>query len=704
MSGSTSQASSQTDTQKFVDFLERYYKEELSQLVQKYPREKRSLHVDYDELYRFDDQLAYSYLENPSGSREQIEDALGQTAAATSTEDELEAAHVRLSGGPSIEISNLRADDTNDLVSFSGVVAERSEPFPEVSRGVFECVRCGGITAIKQHRRKIVEPHQCQSCEKAGPFNLDLESSTVKDVQLLIVQENPEGLRGGEEPSNMTVRLEDDLTGRVLPGQKVSVSGELCLYDPSEAGDVRLEQYISCHDIAVDDETFDEMEITDSEEETIVAKSEESDIYDQMVDSVAPAIHGHEDLKEAIVLQMFSGVEKHLPDGSRIRGDIHVLAVGDPGTGKSQILQHIREIAPRAIYSQGKGSSSAGLTASCVKGDLEDEGWTVKAGTLVMADRGVAAVDELDKMDDSDRSALHQGLEQGEVTISKAGINTTLKSRCALLAAANPKYGRFDRYESIAEQIDLEPALISRFDLIFTVTDEPDAESDKRLAEHILQSNYAGELNTRTTESGHSEKIVSSDDEIVERESSNVVPEIDPELLRKYVAYSKQRCVPKIGDEARQQLKDFYVGLRAEGADDDAPVPVTARKLEALVRLAEASARVRLDDVIRPEDAGRAIRVVQRTLEDVGMDPETGELDVDTIETGTSQTQRERIKDVKALVSELQDDHDGGAPMEEILDRAEENGIERSKAEHELEKLKRQGELYEPQNNQLRTT
>ncbi|EMA54921.1 LAGLIDADG family homing endonuclease [Halococcus salifodinae] len=299
-----------------------------------------------------------------------------------------------------------------------------------------------------------------------------------------------------------------------------------------------------------------------------------------------------------------------------------------------------------------------------------------------------------------DRSAMHEALEQQTISISKAGINATLQSRCSLLGAANPKYGRFDQYESIGEQIDLEPALISRFDLIFTVTDDPDPDRDRELAEHILRTNYAGELNTQRTE----QTAANVSQAEVDAVTDTVAPAIEPDLLRKYVAYAQRNCFPTMTEEAKEAISDFYVDLRAEGADEDAPIPVTARKLEALVRLAEASARVRLADTVEIEDAERVIEVVRTQLQDIGVDPETGEFDADIVETGTSKTQRDRIKNVKALIAEIEEEYDAGAPIEEVLDRAEETGTERSKAEHELEKLRRQGEVYEPQTDHLRTT
>ncbi|MEF8843734.1 MAG: LAGLIDADG family homing endonuclease [Haloarculaceae archaeon] len=365
----------------------------------------------------------------------------------------------------------------------------------------------------------------------------------------------------------------------------------------------------------------------------------------------------------------------------------------------SQLLQYIRNLAPRSVYTSGKGSSSAGLTAAAVRDDFGDgQQWTLEAGALVLADQGIAAIDELDKMSSDDRSAMHQALEQQEISISKAGINATLKSRCSLLGAANPKYGRFDEYEPIAEQIDLEPALVSRFDLIFTITDKPDPEKDRNLAEHIIKTNFAGELHTHRTNVATSNVSQEEVDSVTEE----VEPAIEADLLRKYVAFAKRECYPTMTEEAKEAIREFYVTLRGKGEGDDAPVPVTARKLEALVRLAEASARIRLSDTVTTEDTDRVIEIVRSSLEDVGMDPETGEFDADMVEAGTSKSQRDRIKNVKGIIRELQDEYERGAPFEEVIDRAQQAGIDRSKVEHEIQKLKNKGDIYEPQTDHLR--
>ena len=686
----------------FEEFYRNYYRNEIGELARQYPNGQRSLFIDWDDLYRFDSDLADDYRSQPGQLQEYAEEALRLYDLPVDVG--LGRAHVRIRGlQEATEIREIRARHRGQLLSVQGTVQKATDVRPKITEAAFECQRCGTLTRIPQTGGDFQEPHECQGCERQGPFDVNFDQSEFVDAQKLRVQESPEGLRGGETPQDIDVHIEDDITGAVTAGDHVRVTGVLHL-DQQESGreaTAMFDVYMDGVSVEIEDEQFEDMDIDEADKRAIVDLSTREDIYEQMVGSIAPSIYGYEQAKLAMTLQLFSGVAKHLPDGSRIRGDMHMLLIGDPGTGKSKLLQYIRQIAPRSVYTSGKGSSSAGLTASAVQDDFgEGQQWTLEAGALVLADQGIAAVDELDKMEPGDRSAMHEALEQQTISISKAGINATLQSRCSLLGAANPKYGRFDQYESIGEQIDLEPALISRFDLIFTVTDDPDPDRDRELAEHILRTNYAGELNTQRTEQTAADVSQSEVDAVTD----TVAPAIEPDLLRKYVAYAQRNCFPTMTEEAKEAISDFYVDLRSEGADEDAPIPVTARKLEALVRLAEASARVRLADSVELEDAERVIEVVRTQLQDIGVDPETGEFDADIIETGTSKTQRDRIKNVKALIAEIEEEYDAGAPVEEVLDRAEETGTERSKAEHELEKLRRQGEVYEPQTDHLRTT
>ncbi|MES3160036.1 MAG: minichromosome maintenance protein MCM [Halorubrum sp.] len=698
------QAGNQDLTERFIQFYRNYYREEIGTLAQQYPNEQRSLYVDYDDLYQFDRDLAEDFRTKPDQLREYAEEALRLYDLPADVS--LGRAHVRIENLPeSLDIRGIRVHDDHigKLVSVQGIVRKATDVRPKVTEAAFECQRCGTMTYIPQSDGGFQEPHECQGCERQGPFRVNFDQSEFIDSQKLRIQESPEGLRGGETPQSLDVDIVDDITGKVSPGDHVTCVGVLHIEQVEQGNEKSaiFDLYMDGVSIGIEDEEFEDMDITDEDRRRIVELSNRDDIYEAMVGSIAPAIYGYEEEKLAMILQLFSGVTKHLPDGSRIRGDLHMLLIGDPGTGKSQMISYVENIAPRSVYTSGKGSSAAGLTAAAVRDDFGDgQQWSLEAGALVLADKGIAAVDELDKMDASDRSAMHEGLEQQKISVSKAGINATLKARCSLLGAANPKYGRFDQYEPIGEQIDLEPALISRFDLIFTVTDSPDPEHDSRLAKHIIKTNYAGELNTQREELPTSEF---TSDQVAEV-TKEVAPEIDAELLRKYIAHAKRSCYPTMTEEAKELIEEFYVDLRSRGADEDAPVPVTARKLEAMVRLAEASARVRLSDTVEREDADRATDIVESCLKDIGVDPETGQFDADVVETGTSKSQRDRIKNIKGLIADIEDEYEDGAPVEEVLDRAGEIGMDTGKAEQEIEKLRTKGEVYEPKQGHLRTT
>ncbi len=424
--------------------------------------------------------------------------------------------------------------------------------------------------------------------------------------------------------------------------------------------------------------------------------SRDPEIYENIRKSIAPSIYGYEDVKEALGLQLVSGFEKNLPDGARIRGDIHILLVGDPGIAKSQLLRYMIKISPRGIYTSGKSSTSAGLTATAVKDELGDGRWTIEAGALVLADKGIAAIDEMDKMNNEDKSALHEAMEQQTISVAKAGVMATLKSRCSLLAAANPKLGRFDKYEPIAPQINLTPALMSRFDLIFVLTDDPDTKRDSAIAQHILKSNYAGELVTQKAWNPD----ISQDD--IDNALTVIMPAIEPELLRKYVAYARKNIFPTLTDEAKEYFLKYYVSLRTQGQDSNKPVPVTARQLEALIRLGEASARLRLSDKVTLADAQRVVKILEACLRKVGVDPETGFLDADIIASGTTKSTRDRTKSVIDIIRDVSRESQGPASRDAVLDRAEELGIERAKAEEIIDRMRRDGDVFEPRPGMLK--
>ncbi len=666
------------------------------QLHDRFP-EERSLEVAFSHLDSADTALADILLERP-------EEVLGAGLRAMRellpvAGPEADGLRLRVVGLPATAhriIRAIRETDLNRFVAIDAVVRRASEVRPQIRDAVFECVACRTKFHEPQDESSLVfrEPLECPEsqggCGKTQGrtrFRLVAEESTYVDAQRIEIQEHPETLRHGAHPQGLTVLLTEDLAGKVLPGNRVVLNGVLKSFQRASAsrgGIVRnttFDLLVLGNSVESKVREYDEIEI--SPEETAFIQSFRGDlkVVDKIVASLAPTIKGMEEEKEAIALQLFGGVEKRHSDGVRVRGDIHALIVGDPGTAKSQLLRYIADVAPRGIYTSGKGATAAGLTAAAVKDDFAGGRWVLEAGMLVLADGGMAIIDELDKMSPEDRSAMHEALEQQTVSIAKAGITSTLNARCPVLAAANPKWGRFTSDRTIAEQIDLPPTLLSRFDVIFSIKDLPDQVRDRSLANRILASH----------------RDVASEDPA--GRGTEEAP-FGPELLKKYIAYARQNVRPSLSQEALDALEDFYVRVRRSGEEPNSPVPITARQLEALVRLSEAAARARLVPVVEVEDARRAIRIMENFLRRVSM-TEEGKLDIDLTQSGVSHSQRERLDIVMRLMRELQDAHGGYFSLEQFRESAERAGIALPKAEALLQSLRNQGEIIEARPNQL---
>ncbi|MDI6811502.1 MAG: minichromosome maintenance protein MCM, partial [archaeon] len=595
-------------TDKWEDFLKRYYWNEIIELSNSYP-ERRSLFVKFSEMDIYDPTIADMLLDDPDVTIESATRALREMDIPTGVT--LDEANLRIIKLPrKIKIRDIRSEDIGKLISIEGLVTKATEVRPRIVEAAFECPFCHHIFSVMQSGRQFKEPVECEQesggCgRKAQRFIIRVDKSKFVNAQKIQLQESPEELRGGELPQVLDVNLEADISGEVSPGDRVIVTGILRSYQrTTQFGKTPFfDIFLDGNSLELKEEEFEEIEITEEDEREIMALRGQPDVYEKLIRSIAPSIYGYEEIKEAMVLQLFAGIPKELPDETRVRGDIHVLLVGDPGVAKSQLLTYLVKLAPRGLYTGGKSSTSAGLTAAAVRDEFGEGRWTLEAGALVLADKGIAAVDEIDKMKKEDRDALHEAMEQQTVSIAKAGIMARLNSRCALLAAANPKYGRFDKYTAIAEQINMPPTLLSRFDLIFTMMDRPNEEMDMKTAEHIIEMHYAGELLARSKNIG---KVEEGEKEHFWEAMQTMKPVVSRELLRKYVAWSKRNVFPVMTEEAKNKFLDFYIGLRRQGyEDEDAPVPVTARQLEALIRLGEARARARLSDKITAEDAER---------------------------------------------------------------------------------------------------
>lgn len=674
-------------------FLNRYYLADILSLAQEYP-DKRSLYIDFMDIEKFKPELADGLLTIPLKAIRLLEDVL--RTFDLPIHQTLDAAHIRLRHVPDIiPIRNIRSEHIGKLVAIDGLVRVVADVRPDLHIGTFECMGCSEVMHVLQPHGVYTEPYICMNdgCSRQKSFRLQADDSEFIDAHKIRVQESPEDLRGGEQPQTLDIAFEDDIAGIVSPGDHITVGGVLRSYQriTRTGKSTTFDIILDANSIELHDKEFTEVEITPDEEKEIIKLSKDPDIYAKIIQSIAPSIYGYEEVKEGLALQIMSGVSKNLPDGTRIRGDVHILLVGDPGIAKSQLLRYVTKLAPRGIYTSGRSSSAVGLTASAVKNDLSggDGRWTLEAGALVLADHGIVAIDELDKMRPEDRSALHESAEQQTVTVSKAGIQTTLKSRCAILAAANPKYGRFDPYEGIASQVAIAPALLSRFDLIYILKDEPNAALDGAIADHILNAHYAGGLNAQRTRSPTSNPTEAQINDAME----SVQPIILPDLLRLYMAYAKKNIFPIVPADVRARLRGFYLSLRKQGEDRDAPVPATARQLEALERLCEASARLRLSETATIEDAERTIRVTEGCMRNVAYDQETGLFDADLL-IGVGKSQRDKFKKLRELIRGIADDYHGEAPEDVVLAEAQHEIGDVDQVRDMLKKLMIQGELY----------
>jgi replicative DNA helicase Mcm len=674
-------------------FTDSQYRHRINEIADVYP-EIKSLHITYAEIEDFDYELAEYFLTRSFKSLYLAEDVIEKL---TPPENKVRI-HLRVKNLPldsKIEIRDLRSKHLGKFIAIEGLVRKATEVRPKMTDAVFKCVRCGALIREAQDGLTFKEPLECYK-EQGGcvrtaastKFKLLNEQSTYVDTQKIEIQESPEGLRGGAQPQRLVAYTEDDLTGIISPGDRIIMNGTLRSIQKKTypIKSTLFEIFLEINSLELEEHEYEEVPISLEDQETIIEMAKDPDIYRKITSSISPTIYGMTVEKEALALQLFGGVPKIMPDGTHIRGDIHIFLVGDPGTAKSQLLRYMSELAPRGIYASGKSSSAAGLTAAAVKDEFGEGRWTLEAGALVLADKGVAAVDELDKMSPQDRSSMHEAMEQQRISIAKAGITATLQSRCAVLGAANPKYGRFDTTQYLAQQINIPVALLSRFDLIFTITDTPDSEKDFLIADHILKSHMIGGMNKHRKETGE-------EPEEMENIPTYTEPYLDREFFRKYVAYAK-RVFPVMTKEASEKLREYYTSIRKQGEPEGSSVPITARQLEAFVRLSEASARIRLSDQVSEDDADRAIRIVEYYLKKVA--GEEGRWDIDIIESGTSQSQRERIRTIRGIIKNLAE---SGGPIEheDIILEAEAEGIERSRAESIIRRLHMEdGYIYEP--------
>ncbi len=633
---------------------------------------KRSLVLDFDRLFEEDTDLANYLLDNPSKFLEKADSILKDIT-------EIPGFHLRIKNlDETVDIRQVRASDVGKFIQLEGILTRASDIKPEIKVATFKCLKCGERNRVQQPGEMFREPQVCQNpnCSKKGPFKLEAEDSEFVDWQSLRVQELPEKLRGGRIPRYINAIARDDIVDEGVPGNQVLITGILRAFQESKRNKKKttFQKVLEINYIKVKEKSVEETELSEEDEEWIEDLKQNHRVRNIFINSIAPSIFGYEKIKEAIALQLVGSPAVELPDGSRIRGDSHILMTGDPGTAKSQLLKWTNKVTPRGVYTSGKKATGAGLTAAAVRDEMTG-GWTLEAGALAIGDGGMACIDEFDKMSDEDSGAILESMEQQTISVAKAGIVATLNTRTAILAAANPRLGRFDRYDPIPQQIDLPALILSRFDLIFVLRDVPKEEKDRDLAKHMLN-------------------LQSSPDKVVK-------PDLTQEELRKLIIYAKKYVHPKFkSEEVKKKLEDFFVQWRkvagGEIASEEEAVPITARQLEALVRLAKSNARLRLADEVTVEDADRAIGIFRASLRQLGIEDESGKTDIDLLMTGHSRTQHEKLQRIMEIIDDLEKDYEDGAPIKLVKQEARSEGIDQEFVEEMIRREKRNGRLYSP--------
>lgn len=643
---------------RFKEFLRKEYYQELV----KASHTDAPLNVDFQVLDKKSPEMGSLLLEEPDYFFEIAEEAVEGIELPSL----VKVRFFNIPDSSLISIRDLRSKHIGKFISIEGVVRKASEIRPEVTGIVWQCPECDNEILIERKGNFIGKPYSCDCGNKMG---FRQKEKQMIDMRWIMIEE-PFELAEGERPSQVTLVLKGDLTSpdfRRLtdPGNRLLLSGVLKDIPKGKTWNVKLDFYMDINHIEPKEIGWERIEIGKEDEEEIKKFAKDPEIYEKLVASLAPSLYGLDDIKESIILQLFGGVGRTLPDKTKFRGDIHLLLIGDPASGKSQLMKLVPQIVPRGKYVSGKGVTAAGLTASVSKDEQFMGGWVLEAGAIVLANKGILAIDEFEKMSPDDQVAMHEALEQQSVSIAKASIVATLPAQTSVLAGGNPKFSRFDPYMAIAKQINIPDTLLSRFDLKFALRDVPDTEKDKLLVDHVLASREGFE---------------------------GAIPKIPPKTIRKYIAYAKKNCKPVLTKESGRILRDFYLKTRSKAGGSGA-IAITLRQFEALMRLAEASAKIQLSPEVRISDTRRAIRLMKVSLRQLGYDPDTGEIDIDRAEGGTTARERSGIRAMMDIINRLSE------IKKEILIAEIEEAAKKEKiddVEEIIEKLKKEGMLFEP--------
>ena len=627
------------------------------------PEIESIFHTDPDEIF-----LAFSRA---------IKETL-QTRFPDYAEKIKDEVRVRLANFPlERSLRQINSETIGRITSVSGMVVRASEVKPLAKELTFVCPDHHPTKIIQVKGMSINVPTVCDHANcKHRDFELKPDESKFIDFQILRLQELPEDLPPGQLPHYIDVTIKQDLVDNARPGDRIILTGLVRIEQEQVTGvsrghsglyRLRIEgnniEYLGGRGTKTS-RKIEREEISPEEEKIIKALSSTPDIYDQLIDSFAPHIQGQTLIKEAILLLVVGSTQRTLGDGSKIRGDINVFLVGDPGTAKSEMLKFCARIAPRGLYTSGRGSTAAGLTAAVVRDKTGI--MMLEAGAVVLGDQGLVCIDEFDKMKPEDRSALHEVMEQQSASIAKGGIVATLNARTSILAAANPMYGKYDPFKNITENVNLPIPLLTRFDLIFVVRDIPTKERDQKIARHIIDFHTPHGTDMRSA--------------------------IDVDILTKYLSYAKHMS-PVLTREAEEKILNYYLDMRKVESED--MITVTPRQLEGIIRLSTARARLLMKDKVEEEDAERAIYLIQTMLEDAGVDVNTGKVDLGVLH-GRPRSEVSKIQLFMDILKALEGDTRSPVEEKEFVDElVKTDKFTEEEARDYIRKMLREASIYE---------
>ena len=630
----------------------------------------KPINIDFMDIAEYEPEMATELLDNPTDVLKEFEKAVEMLNEISQTR-KIHIANLEKIPSCCIRARDIRVNDYGKLKVITGIIRNISKIYPQIISRKFECPSCGSVINVLQPRfENKREPSRC-GCGRKGKFK-EIDSEKI-DAQKIVIEEDLETIEGNQQPNKIDVILEYDLCSEEIErfntlGSRVSITGILQTKPRIVNGKVtnELDNYIEANFIKQLDDKYKEIKINDDDIKKIKELSKRKYLLNIFVQNFAPYIAGYEEVKKAIILQMFGGVSRTIK-GNKQRGDFHILMVGDPSTGKTKLAKATEMIALKYRYVSGVRSTKAGMTVTLTKDDFSNS-WGIEAGAVVLANRGICILDEFDKMNPDDRDALHEAMEEQTITLDKANIHTRLVAKTSILACANWKDSRYNKHEDIYKQINMPESLISRFDLYFVFIDIPDEKQDRIIIRKVLRG----------------------------YDDSEKEFEIDYEFWKKYIIYTKN-FEPKLSNEIEKFIEDEFVKVRISYGkqieSNISVIPITHRQGDAFRRLSEASARMHLRDVTM-EDVELAKELITNSLKSVALDLDTMKVDIDRIEIGRSSKEQNILWRLRENINQLEKQFGKAVPIDEIMRIFPNEDLD--KAEEQLERLKRSGEIYEP--------